>query len=106
MAKKWNNLMAGLSPARRRRIERAVRQDLTEMLLAEVRRLAGLSQEDLAGAMGVTQATISQMEHQDDMQISTLRRIVEALGGQLEIVANLPAGRISICQFKDRGDAA
>jgi hypothetical protein len=35
------------------------------------------------------------------MQISTLRRIVEALGGELEIIATLPTGRISLSQFRD-----
>lgn len=35
------------------------------------------------------------------MQISTLRRIVEALGGELELVAKMPRGTIKLGQFKD-----
>jgi hypothetical protein len=35
------------------------------------------------------------------MQISTLRRIVEALGDELEIIATLPTGRIALSQFKE-----
>jgi len=40
-------------------------------------------------------------KHIDDMHVSTLRRIVSALGGELEIVAHLPAGDIRISQFEE-----
>jgi hypothetical protein len=46
------------------------------------------------------------LESQDDVQTCTLRRIVEALGGQLEIIATLPTGRITLSQFKDPGRKA
>ena len=97
----WNNLIKRMAPQRRARIERGVREDLTEMLLSEIRRLAGLTQEQLAASLGVKQPTLSQLESQDDMQISTLRRIVEKLGGELEIIATLPAGRVALSQFND-----
>lgn len=99
MAKKWSNLLRKMAPESRKRIERGVKQDLTEMLLAEIRKMAGLSQRELADGLGISQASLSQMESQTDMQISTLRRIVEALGGELEIVAKLPSGRIAVSQF-------
>lgn len=99
MARKWTTLMDEMTPARRRRIARRVREDLTEMLLAEIRKGAGLSQKQVAEELGISQASLSQMEKQEDMQISTLRRIVEALGGELEIVAKLPTGRIAVSQF-------
>jgi len=97
----WNNLIKRTTPQRRARIERGVREDLNEMLLSEIRRLAGLTQEQLAASLGVKQPTLSQLESQDDMQISTLRRIVEKLGGELEIIATLPTGRVALSQFKD-----
>jgi len=97
----WKRLTRRMNAERRARIEQGVREDLVEMLLSEIRRLAGLTQEQLARSLGVKQPTLSQLESQDDMQISTLRRIVEALGGELEIIATLPTGRISLSQFKD-----
>jgi transcriptional regulator with XRE-family HTH domain len=103
---KWNNLTKRMSPQRRARLEQGVREDLAEMLLSEIRRLAGLTQEQLAGTLGIKQPTLSQLESQDDMQISTLRGIVEALGGELEIIATLPGGRIALSQFKDSRRAA
>jgi transcriptional regulator with XRE-family HTH domain len=64
--------------------------------LRELRRLVGKTQVELAGAMGIAQPTLSRLEIQADMQISTLRRLVSALGGRLEIVANVPEGRITL----------
>jgi len=96
----WNNLIKKMSSARRAKIQQGVREDLTEMLLAEIRRLAGLTQQQLAESLGIKQPTLSCLESQDDMQISTLRRIVEALGGELEIIAKLPSGKIALSQFQ------
>jgi transcriptional regulator with XRE-family HTH domain len=97
---KWDNLMRRMSPARRARIERGVRRELEQMLLAELRKQSGMTQVQLAKKLGIKQPGLSKLESQDDMQIGTLRRIVEALGGELDIVATLPRGRISLSQFK------
>lgn len=35
----------------------------------------------------ITRSTLSRLEAQDDMYVTTLQRIVESLGGRLEIVA-------------------
>jgi len=64
--------------------------------LRELRRLAGKTQVELARSMGIAQPTLSRLEVQADMQISTLRRLVSALGGRLEIVASVAAGRITL----------
>jgi transcriptional regulator with XRE-family HTH domain len=74
---------------------------MADMLLSELRRLSGLTQNQLAAALGIRQPTLSQLEAQDDMQIRTLHRIVRALGGELEIVAKMPSGRVSLKQFMD-----
>jgi len=88
-----------MSPERRQRNELAAKAAMAEMLLAELRRQAGLTQEEMAARMGIRQPTLSGLETQTDMQISTLRRLVEALGGQLEIVAKLPGGTVRLSQF-------
>src|SRR5207244_9868623 len=98
---RWDNLMNRMSPERRARVEKRVRKELERMLLAELRRVSGKTQVELAAALGIKQPTVSQLESQDDMQISTLRRIVEALGGELEITATLPTGRVVLSQFKE-----
>jgi transcriptional regulator with XRE-family HTH domain len=99
MARKFTELQARMSPDRRDRIQAQVREAMTEMLLAEIRKRAGLTQNDLADALGIKQPSLSRLEAQDDMQISTLRRIITALGGSLELVAHLPGGTVRLTQF-------
>ena len=57
------------------------------LALGRPREVRGTTQVELAGALGVTQANVSRIEHQDDLYLSTLREYVEALGGGLQIAA-------------------
>ena len=66
---------------------------LAELPLFELRRARELSQQDLAQVLGATQPEVSKIEHRTDLYVSTLRRYIEALGGQLEITARFPDGR-------------
>jgi|GEM_PF-1756509 len=101
----WNNLVRRLPPERRQRIQTGVRRDLERMLLGELRRLSGVTQVELAKALGIKQPTLSRLESQEDMQISTLQRIVRALGGEVQIVATLPTGMVDLSQFRDSARA-
>jgi len=53
----------------------------------ELREMAGKTQGKVAEALGITQPQVSQFEHRDDFLLSTLKRYVEALGGELEVRA-------------------
>lgn len=89
-----------MSPDRRARVAAKVRKMKAEMLLAELRKHADLTQSEVAVALGITQPEVSRLEGEDDMQISTLSRLVRALGGQLEVAVTLPnLGRIRLTQF-------
>jgi len=99
MARNFKELEAKMSPKRVARAKTRAKQIMAEMLLAEIRKEVGLTQEDLAEAIGIKQPSLSKLESQDDMQISTLRRLVQALGGDLELIAHLPGGDIRISQF-------
>jgi len=70
-----------------------------EMLLTELRKLEGMTQVELARKLGIKQPAVSQLEQQGDMQVSTLQRIVVALGGVLEITVRLPGGEYRLGQF-------
>jgi plasmid maintenance system antidote protein VapI len=103
MAKSFDQLIRRTTTrATRERASRRARQLLGEMLLSELRRFAGKSQRELAEALGVKQPSISKLENQSDMQISTLRRIVHALGGTLEVTAKFPHGIARIRQQSHR----
>lgn len=76
-----------LGPRRVASAKAKARRKMEAMLLGEVRKQLGFTQTSVARAMGMTQSALSQMESQDDLQLSTLRRLVKALGGELDIVA-------------------
>ena len=97
----FRKLRDKMTPQQLAQADLEAREMMAEMLLAEIRKSVGLTQEDLAAALGITQPSLSKLENQDDMQVSTLRRLIEALGGQLEIIAHLPRGDIRISQFKE-----
>lgn len=99
MTRKFAELESKMSPESRARSDAIYRQLLAELPLAELRRARGLSQKTLAGVLHVNQASISKMERRTDMYISTLRSHIEAMGGELEIVARFPDGAVKIANF-------
>lgn len=87
---KWADLRRQMSPEAQRDVQERVER--TARHLDEIRRARGMTQVTLASAMGVSQAQITKVEHQADLYVSTLRRFVEAMGGELELVARFPDG--------------
>src|SRR2546423_1725694 len=81
------DLDAILGSRRVAKAKAAARKKMEAMLLGEVRKQLGFTQTSVAKAMGVSQSALSQLEAQNDLQLSTLRRLVKALGGELDIVA-------------------
>lgn len=91
MGRTLEDVMASLPADQLAEIEVRYQEMLREIEgLAELRRLAGKAQADVARALDIKQPSISKIEHQADMYISTLRDYVEALGGRLDIVVTLP----------------
>ncbi len=101
MAKNFNALQAKMSPEARARSEDQANPMIREMALDELRAALDLTQEHLAELLHVNQAAISKVERRSDMYISTLRKIIEAMGGQLDIRAILPNGIVRINQFEE-----
>ena len=106
MAKSFDQLVKRTTTkATREKAARRTRELLGELLLSELRRAAGKSQRELAEALGIKQPSLSKLEGQRDMHIGTLKKIVEALGGRLHIMATFPKGNIRVKQFdEDRSD--
>jgi transcriptional regulator with XRE-family HTH domain len=101
MAKKFRDLVAQKPASWRAAVDQRKQELLAAMPLNELRRARQLSQEQLAEELGATQPEISKIEHRTDMYVSTLRRFVEAMGGQLEIIARFPDGTVEISQFHE-----
>lgn len=99
MARKFRELTAGWSAERIAAVEVRTQEMIREMPLVELRRQLDLTQEQLASALGTSQASVSKLERRSDLYLSTLRRYVEALGGELEITARFPDGDIRLDEW-------
>lgn len=79
--------------------------DLREHRLAEIRRRRRVTQRELAGALGVSQPRISQIERQspDDTVLSTLAAYVAALDGRLRLVADFGDEQVVLALDPGRG---
>ena len=81
----------GLSPARRKKsAARAAHLAAEEMTLQELRQARKLTQVRMAKVLGITQDGVSRLEKRSDLLLSTLRKTVEAMGGNLSLVAEFP----------------
>jgi len=90
-SKTLNDYLKQLPLKRQKKIEARAREIRAEELsLQELRKALRCSQETVAEILGVKQAEISKMERRTDMYLSTLRRYIEAMGGQLDLVASFP----------------
>jgi predicted transcriptional regulator len=78
---------------------------LAEMPLQELRQARGLSQKMLAELLHVQQPSIAKLEKRTDMYISTLRAHIEAMGGELDVIARFPDGSVKIKNFSEIGHA-
>ena len=86
----FDRLRAGLSTDARDKAAALTDKMERELSLAELRRARAMTQEQLAADLHVGQASIAKLERRTDMYLSTLRRFVEAMGGELDIVARFP----------------
>ena len=98
-ARNFKELQVGMSPERQARNAAEAARMMREMPLDELRAARQMTQEHLAAALGIKQATVSKMERRADMYVGTLAKVIEAMGGRLEIRAVFPDGTVRINQF-------
>ncbi len=92
MGRTLSEVMAELAPERRKRIDARYRDMKDEVeSLRQLREVAGKAQADIAAALKIKQPSVSKIERQADMYLSTLRSYVKAIGGELELVVHLPS---------------
>ncbi|MEX2352900.1 MAG: XRE family transcriptional regulator [Gammaproteobacteria bacterium] len=104
MAHKFNELRQRLPAEVRARAGRRTEKMLGELPLHELRRAREFSQHELAEILQVQQAGISKLERRTDIYLSTLRRYIEAMGGELEITARFPDGAVRIQRLGEIAD--
>jgi predicted XRE-type DNA-binding protein len=101
--RKFADLAKKMPPKRRARIERMTVRLRQEMDLAQLREAHALSQAALGDILRVEQPAVAKLEKRADMYISTLRRFIRAMGGELEIVARFPDHAVRIRNFRALG---
>ncbi len=94
-----DELLARVSPERHRRIEIRKNELPYEMALYELRLAIAASRNDLSGQLLELQPTIARMGRRSDILISRLRRLVEVMGGSLEVRAHFPDAHIIVTNF-------
>jgi transcriptional regulator with XRE-family HTH domain len=92
----WRELERRLAPGARARVAARVEAELLEMDLRALRARLGKTQAEMAAALGSSQSRVSDLERQGDHRLSTLRRYVEALGGELSLVARFGKRRVRL----------
>lgn len=100
----FQDLRAAMTPAQR--ANAAAKADVlrADMSLTELRQARRLTQETLGASLQIGQAAIAKMEKRADMYVSNLRRVIEAMGGELQIVARFPEGAVTISNFAGIGE--
>jgi transcriptional regulator len=96
----WRELYEELPADLQEAIEHDAALITASLELNELRRARRLTQEELARRLGIRQANVSKLERRSDMHVSTLREVVEAMGGELRITAHFADAeyRIEPCE--------
>src|SRR5258708_3306786 len=91
MSTNVNDKIKKLSHVQRKKVEaRAAELVAEEMTLRELRHARKLTQVRMAKTLGITQDSVSRLEKRSDLLLSTLRKTVQAMGGNLSLVAEFP----------------
>lgn len=86
-----NEIIRKLSPAERKKVEDRTAEIIAEeMSLRDLRKARQLTQACIAKKLGITQDSVSRLERRSDLLLWTLRKTVEAMGGDVRIVAEFP----------------
>jgi transcriptional regulator with XRE-family HTH domain len=91
MSRNINDIIGKLSSSQRKKVDaRAAELIAEEMTRQELRRARKLTQVSVAKALGITHDSVSRLEKRSDILLSTLRKTVRVMGGNLSLVAEFP----------------
>jgi transcriptional regulator with XRE-family HTH domain len=106
MGRDIEDIIDSLPQGRRDKVNARAGKLAVEMIgradsLAELRTFSGVTQQELGDALGVNQGAVSQMEKRSDVYLSTLRKVVVALGWELEVALKSSDGkRVALPNFQ------
>lgn len=94
MPKTLDEIIAALPQDEQDKIERRAQELIRQTSLRELRKTLGMTQQQLADALQVSQAAVSKQEKRKEIHVSTLCDVVEAMGGHVEILAHFPGDMV------------
>jgi transcriptional regulator with XRE-family HTH domain len=97
MGRRIDDVIAKLPKERRKHIVEKAGTMAREMIahadsLRVVRKALSKTQTEIGEGLGLSQNAVSQLEGRSDLRLSTLRRYVNALGADLELVVRMKNG--------------
>jgi DNA-binding XRE family transcriptional regulator len=96
MAKKWKTIPYKSTPERVARVRERAHLAGVILELDELRRRRGLTQAQLSEVIGITQGALSQIENSQNLELSTLRKVIESMGGKLRILVEFPDETVTL----------
>lgn len=93
---KWSALEKKMSPERLARVQAKVDEEISAINIRRLREALGETQVEAAAKADMTQPELSRLERASDVRLSTLRRYVEAMGGEIEVIAVVKGKRIAL----------
>jgi DNA-binding XRE family transcriptional regulator len=100
MAQKFEKLFRKMPPEAQKRVEERANAEFKALALAELREAQDLTQVQLAKKLGIDQGAVSKIERRADMYLSTLRNVIHAMGGKLELTAHFPSGEARVVALR------
>ncbi len=97
--KPFGGLTKDWPDARRRRVADQSAALADEMTLRELREALDVKQQEIADSLKIKQPAVARLLGRADMHISNLRRLVESMGGELDIRARFPQGDVKIANL-------
>lgn len=91
-----SKLFDRFSPEEKQEIQAEAKKLREEMTLQELREALHIQQGELGEMLGIKQAAVSRMERRNDLLLSSLRKVVEAMGGELIVTARFPNAEICL----------
>ncbi|MDB4979747.1 MAG: Cro-like protein [Myxococcales bacterium] len=93
---KWTAIEKKMGSERVARVQARVNAEIQDINLRRLRAALGETQVEVAARAAMTQPELSRLENASDYRLSTLRRYVKALGGEIEIFAVVKGKRIAL----------
>jgi hypothetical protein len=100
MAHEFEKLFRKMSPEAQKRVQERANAEYQALALAELREAQDLTQVQLAKKLKIDQGAVSKIERRADMYLSTLRNVIHAMGGKLELTAHFPSGEAHVVALR------